>query len=218
VFAAICCVLWAASCGTTDVSQTAVGPEPVRCELTLDPASAAVAYTASEVSVALRTERDCLWTTKTAATWLTPAPTSGQGDATILLAVAQNTQQSVRTGTVMVNERQVQISQAAAPPPPPPPPAPCSFSLAPASRVFGDRGGNGSVEVQVAEHCAWSASTSAFWISITSATAGAGTATLAYTVDRNFGRLSRTASITIAGQSHLVVQSGLLDVRSSAGD
>lgn len=218
MFAAICCVLWTASCGTTDLSQTAVGPEPVRCELTIDPASANVSYTSSEISVALRTERDCLWTTNTAATWLTPSPTSGQGDATILITVAQNTQQSVRTGTVTINQRQVQISQAAAPPPPPPPPVPCSFSLAPPSRVFGDRGGNGSVEVQVAEHCEWSASTSAFWTSITSAPTGTGTATITYTVDRNFGRLSRTASITIAGQSHLVVQSGLLDVRSSAGD
>ena len=194
------------------------GPEPVRCELALDPVSANVAHTASEVPVALRTERDCLWTTSTAATWLTPSATSGQGDATILIGVAQNTQQSVRTGTVTINQRQVQISQAAAPPPPPPPPAPCSFSLAPPSRVFGDRGGSGSVEVQAAAHCEWSASTTAFWISITSATSGTGTATITYTVDRNFGRLSRTASITIAGQSHLVVQSGLLDVRSGVGD
>lgn len=218
MFAAICFALLTASCGDTNVSQTAVGPEPVRCELTLDPVSANVTYTAIEVPIALRTQRDCLWTTNTAATWLTPSPTSGQGDATILIAVAQNTQQSVRTGTVTINERQVQISQVAAPPPPPPPPAPCSFTLAPPSRVFGDRGGNGSVEVQAAEHCEWSASTSAFWISITSASSGTGTATITYTVDRNFGRLSRTSSITIAGESHLVVQSGLLDVRSSAGE
>jgi hypothetical protein len=206
------------SCGDTDVSQTAVAPEPVRCELIIDPTSANVAYTASEVPVALHTERDCVWTTSTGATWLTLSPASGQGEGTVSIMVAQNSQQTVRAGTVSINQRQVQISQAAAPPPPPPPPAPCSFSLAPPGRVFGDRGGNGSVELESGEHCAWSASTSAFWISITSATSGTGPATVTYTVARNYGRLSRTASITLAGQSHLVVQSGLLDVRSSAGD
>ena len=217
-FAVFCCLLFTVSCGETDTTQTAAGPEPVRCELTIDPVSATVAYVPSEVRVTLRTERDCLWTTGTGATWLTPSPTSGQGDGTVSIAVAENTAQSVRAGTVTINQRQVQISQAAAPAPPPPPPPPCSFSLAPPSRVFGDRSGSGSVEVHADEHCNWSASTSAFWISITSVTSGTGMATVTYTVDRNFGRLSRTASITIAGQSHLVVQSGLLDVRSSAGD
>jgi hypothetical protein len=211
----MCCVLLTVSCGDTNVTQTPAAPEPLRCELTLDPVSANVPYTASEVSVALRTERDCVWTAGTGAAWLTPSPASGQGDATVVIAVAQNPEPSVRTGTVTVNQRQVPISQAAAPPPPPPP---CSFSLAPPSRVFGDRGGNGFVELQAEGHCAWSASPSAFWISITSSTSGAGTATITYTVARNFGRLSRTASITIGGQSHLVVQSGLLDVRSSASD
>ena len=217
-FPVICCVLLTASCGDTNVTQTPPAPEPVRCELTLDPVSANVPYTASEVSVALGTERDCVWTTGSGATWLTPSPASGQGDATVVIAVAQNPEPSVRTGTVTINQRQVPVSQAAAPPPPPPPPPPCSFSLAPPSRVFGDRGGDGSVELQTDGHCPWSASTSAFWISITSATSGTGTATITYTVARNFGRLSRTASIMIAGQSHLVVQSGLLDVRSSAND
>jgi hypothetical protein len=212
VFAAICCILLTASCSDTNVSQTAVGPEPVRCELTVEPISVEAPYTASEARLAVRTERDCLWTAATSVPWLTVAPTSGQGDATVSVAVAANTVQSARGGTISINQKSVQISQAAAPPPP------CSFSLTPPSRVFGDRGGTGSVELEAQGHCDWSASTSAFWISITSAPSGTGTATITYTVARNFGRLSRTATITIAGQPHLVVQSGLLDVRSSTTD
>ena len=211
-FAAICCVLLTASCGDTDVTQTPGAPEPVRCELTVDPVTTEVAYTASEVRVALRTARDCLWNAGTAAEWLTLSPASGQGDATVSVAVAGNPQQSARAGSVTVNEKTVTISQAAAPPPP------CSFSLSPPYRVFGDRGGSGSVELKAEGHCDWTASTSAFWISITSATSGTGSATITYTVSRNFGRLGRTSSITIAGQPHLVVQSGLLDVRSSGAD
>ena len=114
-FAAIFGILLTVSCGDTEVTQTAVAPEAVRCELTIDPVTASVAHTASEVPVALRTERDCLWTTTAGATWLTPSPTSGQGDATLLISVDQNAAQSVRTGTVTINQRQVQISQAAAP-------------------------------------------------------------------------------------------------------
>ena len=45
--------------------------------------------------------------------------------------------------------------------------------------------------------------------------AGASAPAFFFTVQRNFGRASRTGRVAIAGQLHIVVQSGLLDVRSS---
>jgi hypothetical protein len=211
--AAICVLVLSASCGDTDITQT-TAPDPVRCDIALDPARADVPFTAGEVKVTLRTDRDCLWTAATTATWLAPSPTAGQGDGTLTVRVSENTQQTARTATVTVNAKAVEIAQAAAPAPLPP----CSYALAPPGRVFGDRGGTGVLEVITNSSCEWSATTSSFWLTVTSQTSGTGPATVTYSVQRNFGRLSRTGTITIAGQQHVVVQSGLLDVRSSGTD
>ena len=207
-------VLLTASCGDTNVSQVSA-PDPVRCDVSADPLSANVAFTASEVRVAVRTDRDCLWTASSNAGWLIPAPAEGQGDATVTLSVAGNTQLTPRVGAVTINQKTVQVSQAPAPPPPPPP---CAYALNPPSRVFGDRGGVGAVELTTDTHCAWSAATATPWITLSSASSGTGATQIIYSVSRNFGRSSRTGSITIAGQLHIVVQSGLLDIRSSPAE
>jgi hypothetical protein len=206
--------LLTASCGDTNVSQVSA-PDPVRCDVSADPLSANVPFTASEVRVEVRADRDCLWTATSNAGWLTPSPLEGQGDATVTLAVAGNTQLNPRGGAVTINQNTVQVSQAPAPPPPPPPPPPCAYALSPPSRVFGDRGGVGTVELTTDSHCTWLAATATPWITLSSPSSGTGGTQLTYTVSRNFGRSSRIGSITIAGQLHIVVQSGLLDTRSS---
>jgi len=204
-------LLLTASCGDTNVSQLST-PGAVRCDVSADPLSASVPFTASEVRIAVGTTRDCLWTATSNAEWLVPSPAQGQGAANVTLVVAGNTQPTARSGTVSISEQSVQVSQGPAPPPPPPP---CDEAISPRTSVFSDRGGVGTVMLATAAHCTWSAVTSTPWITLTSVTSGQGSAEIVYTVSRNFGRSSRTGSIAIGGQLHIVVQSGLLDVRSS---
>lgn len=146
------------------------------------------------------------------AAWLVPSPAGGQGDATLTLVIAGNTQPLARSGSVAISEQTVLVSQGPAPPPPPPP---CEDAISPRTTVFGDRGGIGTVQLITASHCSWSATTTTPWITLTGVTSGQGPVDVVYTVARNFGRASRTGSVAIAGQLHIVVQSGLLDVRSS---
>jgi len=53
--------------------------------------------------------------------------------------------------------------------------------------------------------CAWTATTVATWISITSGASGTGNGTVAFTAAENLGPL-RTGAIAIAGQTHTVTQ------------
>jgi len=82
----------------------------------------------------------------------------------------------------------------------------CSTTIMPASNAFTNTGGTASIEVtSPSSHCTWSASASARWITITSDSSGSGNGTVTYSVSANDGA-ARSATITIAGQTHTVSQ------------
>lgn len=207
---AVVVTLTTAACGGTSVSQM-TGPDPVRCDVTLSAASASVPAAGSQLNVEVQTARDCTWTARSQASWIQVSPTSGQGEATLALNVSANTAQDTRSGTVTVADQQYQVNQdaAAAPPPPPPPPPPpnCTYSLTPLSRTISENGGTRDVRVNTASACPWTATSSADWITVLDPS-GSGTATIRYRVDRNRSNDPRIGTITVAGQVHVVLQSG----------
>jgi hypothetical protein len=85
---------------------------------------------------------------------------------------------------------------------------PCSYSVFPASESFGASGGTGSVNVTTQSGCAWSASSNAAWITITSGNSGSGNGAVNYSVSANASTNSRSGTMTIAGQTFTVNQSG----------
>ncbi len=87
-----------------------------------------------------------------------------------------------------------------------PPPA-CTYAVSTSSQSFGASGGAGSVRVTTQSGCAWSASTGASWISISSGASGTGSGTVRYVVRANSGP-ARTAGMTIAGQVFTVTEAG----------
>ncbi len=86
------------------------------------------------------------------------------------------------------------------------PAARCQATLAPAPSSFGPSGGSGSVAINVARECSWSAAATATWIVLTSAREGQGEGTLAYRVAENGDPVARRGAITIAEQSVEVSQ------------
>ena len=69
-------------------------------------------------------------------------------------------------------------------------------------RSFNSSGGPGSISVTTSETtCSWSASEGVDWIDITSGSSGIGNGTVTYTVSANTTGSSRTAVITVGGQS-----------------
>ncbi|MBS1811208.1 MAG: NF038122 family metalloprotease [Acidobacteria bacterium] len=89
----------------------------------------------------------------------------------------------------------------------PPPPA-CTYSLSATTASAAITGGPGSVGVTSSSStCAWSATSTASWISVTTGANGTGNGTVSYSVQPNSGS-SRSGTITIAGQTFTVNQSG----------
>ena len=68
----------------------------------------------------------------------------------------------------------------------------CSCSISPNTASFRKGGGSGSVDVQASGDCAWTAVSSASWITITSANTGTASGTVQYTVYPNDGSAART--------------------------
>lgn len=79
------------------------------------------------------------------------------------------------------------------------------MQIASTPATFTDSGGSGSLTITATRDCAWSAATSAQWVSLAS-TSGQGDASVAYSVAANAVPQSRAADISVEGQTVQVSQ------------
>jgi hypothetical protein len=82
----------------------------------------------------------------------------------------------------------------------------CTFSLSVSSQSFNTTGGTGSVTVNTSNGCAWSATTSASWVTVVSGASGTGTGVVVYEIAPNTTRQARAASLSIGGQTLAINQ------------
>ena len=108
---------------------------------------------------------------------------------------------AARSGTVTVAGQTVTVTQSAA--------MTCTFSIAPASQNQPVLGGSGTVEVSAAAGCSWSATSNIDWLLITAGSSGSGNGAVTYRALPNLSLNTRTGTLTIAGQTFTVTQSGL---------
>src|SRR4029434_290550 len=150
----------------------------------------------------------CQWTATSGATWITiSSGAAGTGNGTVVFSVAPNTG-SQRTGTLSIAGRTFTVSQAGSSSPTPPPPASCSYSISPRSDSVPVQGDTGNVDVSTTSACAWTASSNASWITISSRASGTGNGRVGYLVLPNVGG-SRTGTLTVAGETFTVSQAAL---------
>lgn len=116
------------------------------------------------------------------------------------MAFSANTADA-RTGTVSVGPTTVTVTQAAAPPPG------CTFTLGISSVSTQPTGGSVMVPVTASSSsCAWTASTSDGFITVTSGTSGTGSGSVHFDVASNTGG-ARSGTVAIAGKTFVVNQS-----------
>ena len=87
-------------------------------------------------------------------------------------------------------------------------PAACTYSISPTSQLAGSSGGLGTVSVTTSPGCAWTVASNASWITLTSNSSVTGPGTVNYWVSANSGTTSRTGTMSIAGKTFTVTQSG----------
>ncbi|MGA3099117.1 MAG: SBBP repeat-containing protein, partial [Bryobacteraceae bacterium] len=137
------------------------------------------------------------------ASWLTvTSGSSGSGSGTVNYSVTANSAGPPRTGTLTIAGQSFTVTQAGINP------AGCIFYLDGVSGGFPDAGGSGQVHVTLGsvEGCSWVVSSDSTWITITSASAFTASGNVLYSVAANTTGVTRTGTLTIAGQTFTVTQ------------
>jgi all-beta uncharacterized protein len=86
--------------------------------------------------------------------------------------------------------------------------AQCTYSVSPASISAPSTGSFGSVSITTGSSCTWTAVSSVSWVTFTSPASGQGLSSVSYSVAPNTTGASRSGTITVAGRTITVSQSG----------
>jgi hypothetical protein len=143
---------------------------------------------------------DCTWTATSAAPFISTNPAGATGTASIDVLVARNSE-AARTGEVTVAGYSLTVRQRAAQAP-----SMCGAIVSPtAVRVSADGGTTQIAVTNVAKFCAWTASTDAPFLRLTSRLPQEGDGSVTVAVERNDGR-ERVGSMVVAGTLVTVTQ------------
>ena len=181
--------------GTFTVTQAAQS-----CTTTLSANTQSAGSTAGSGSVNVTSPAGCTWSASSNASWLTLNGASYSGSASVGFNIAANTTPSARTGTMTIAGGTFSVTQAA---------LSCSYALSANSQSLPSAGGTGSVTMTATSGCAWTASSSASWLTVTSGASGTGTGAVAFSAPANTSTTGQTAVLTIAGQTYTVSQAGV---------
>ncbi len=86
----------------------------------------------------------------------------------------------------------------------------CTYSVSPANPAsFGASAGTGTVSVTTGAGCAWTAASNSSFVTVTSGSSGSGNGTVSFSVAANSSSSARSGSLTVAGQTVAITQSGV---------
>jgi len=149
----------------------------------------------------------CAWTATSNASWITvTGGSSGTGAGTVTYSVAATTSGNQRSGAITVGSTAFTVTEQG---------VAATFSLNPASASAAAAAGAGTVGVVCnLSDAAWTASSNSTWLTIASGASGTGRGSVGYSVAANNSVSSRSGSLTIAGLTFPVTQSGAAPVFS----
>ncbi|HEY0101361.1 MAG TPA: pre-peptidase C-terminal domain-containing protein, partial [Pyrinomonadaceae bacterium] len=172
---------------------------PAGCTSTLAETARAVSGSGGQFTVGVTSQPGCTLTALSNSNFITinSSNIDANGTGTVTYTVAANTTDAPRTGTLTINNQTFTVTQDAA----------CVYVVSPSVRPFRNDGGNGRFTVVTTNGCAWTATSNAPWITITSGfTSGTGTGRVRYTVAANTTSATRVGTITVNGVAHTVTQ------------
>jgi hypothetical protein len=100
------------------------------------------------------------------------------------------------------------VEQGAATEPPPPPPPACTYTVDPLAVSAGAGEETGTVRVRTSNECAWTAVSTAEWLTVVNGASGSGNGDVQYRVAANTETAARTANLQVAGQTVVLTQAG----------
>jgi Putative binding domain, N-terminal len=184
-----------AACGGGTAVTEISAPTGVRCQTNLTGPPSALPAAGGSVTAVVAAARECTWSVSSEASWIRVAPASGQGELEVTLTAAANQQPSARSGTIVVNDRRLTVTQEA---------SPCRFTLERADTRIDAGGGRFAVNVSAEDSCTWTAATTERWIRVVNPSRK-GSGEVEFEAQANTGD-QRTARITVAFQTFTVTQ------------
>ena len=187
---------------TFTVTQAAAA---ITCTYSIAPTSFSAAAAGGSSTFALTaSDASCAWTATTSSSFLTVNTPSGTGSGTIGFTVAANTSTSSRTGTISAGGQTFTVTQGGN----------CTFTFNPSTVNIPAAGGSFSSALTASDQsCAWTATTTASFITITAsrealAASGTGNGTVTFTVAANTGA-ARSGTVTVGSQTFTVSQAAV---------
>ena len=179
----------APGCGRS-ATTSLIGPTSSKCEVSVTNNLPSVPATGGSGNLTVATNRDCAWSAKADAPWITLSSSDGQGPAAVNYTVAVNANATPRQGAVVVAEQRVVVTQEA---------APCRYTVSPTTRDVAATGEAISITLTTLDGCAWTARGDADWIGAAKPASGQSSGSVRFDVSPNTG-LARSSTATIAGQ------------------
>ena len=171
------------------------------CTNSISPTSQSIGSAGGTGTVNVTVASGCSWTAVSNASWITiTSNSSGSGNGTLNYSVSANSTSSSQTGTMTIAGQTFTVTQSVG--------ASCSYTISPTSNSFGSSGGTGTISVSSPSGCSWSATSNVSWLAITSGSSGSGSGTVAFSDASNSSTSSRTGTLTVAGKTFQVTQSG----------
>ncbi len=137
------------------------------------------------------------WTATNNVAWLTITPrTSGNAGESCIYVVGSNFSADTRQGVITIGGKTHTVTQTG-----------YTATLSPSSATVDLNGATGSISIAVDAGVAWSASSSADWVTLNPAS-GTSSGSVSYTVAPYGGVTTRTTSLTIAGKTFSITQTG----------
>ena len=171
------------------------------CNFTLNPTVLSFANPGGSGSFSINMPVGCAWSATTNSSFLTlDSSASGTGNGTLSFTAAPNFG-GPRSAAIDVSNgvvtRAFQVQQFSG----------CPTSLGQTAVNFGASGGTGNISVSAGSTCSYLAASNAAWVQITSGTQ-AGNGTINFSVQPNPSPNSRSAIITVSGQTFTINQAG----------
>jgi hypothetical protein len=165
------------------------------CAFSINPTQESVPASGGSGRVTVTAPDGCGWTASSPVPWLridSGATGSGNG---VVTYTASPTTGPARSGTLTIAGRPFTVNQGAG----------CTYTLAPEGADVPAAGATGTVAISAGGGCAWTATSNASWIAITSPPTGSGNGNVGYSVAVNGGG-ARSGTLTIAGRNFTINQ------------
>jgi hypothetical protein len=187
---------------TTDAGASATATILVQanCSYAISPAQGSVPAGGGSGSVTVTAPAGCNWTAAANTSWITiTSGASGSGNGTVAYSAAANPDPVSRQGTITIAGQLFTLTQDAS----------CGYSLSAAQATLGAGAASARVYVSAPAGCNWTAASNhPSWLTVTSGASGTGNGTVTYAVTANTAAPSRQGTLTIAGQTFHLTQSG----------